>query len=103
MERWRAAKASDKVKLQTVELDANGNPIPLSRRQPKRVRTRRPTLECLEDRYVPSTLTVTDTYSLRQAILDSNAHPGATGPNTIDFNLPTGMLTINASLGMLMR
>jgi hypothetical protein len=33
----QAAKVSDKVNVRPVELDANGNPIPLSRRQPKRI------------------------------------------------------------------
>jgi hypothetical protein len=33
----QAAKASDKVKVQPVELDINGNPIPLDHRQPKRI------------------------------------------------------------------
>jgi hypothetical protein len=58
-----------------------------SRHQPKRVRTLRPTLECLEDRCVPTTYTVTYTYTLREAILASNAHPGTNGPNLINFNL----------------
>jgi Ca2+-binding RTX toxin-like protein len=75
---------------------------------------RRPTLEALEDRLVPSTFTVLNTSdsgagSLRQAILDANAYPGAdvinfdpaafSTPSTIRLlsSLPdiTGDLTIN--------
>src|SRR5271170_3584170 len=59
------------------------------RRQPKKGRTFRPALECLEDRYVPSTFTVTNDHnsgagSLHQAIIDSNANPGG---NLINFNV----------------
>ncbi len=57
--------------------------------------TARPRLEVLEDRWLPSgmTFTVSNTNdngagSLRQAILDSNAHSTTAGsPNTIDFNM----------------
>jgi hypothetical protein len=60
----------------------------------RRARGLRPTLECLEDRYVPSTFTVVNTHdsgtgSFREAILDSNAHPAASGANLIDFHLPS--------------
>lgn len=52
-------------------------------------------LQPLEDRCVPSTFPVTNTNngganSLRAAIVNSNLHPGASGPNVIDFNLPSG-------------
>src|SRR5262245_28034816 len=52
----------------------------------------RPVLERLEDRRVPSTFTVVNTLdsgpgSLRQAIADANAAPGA---DLIDFNIPGG-------------
>lgn len=51
-----------------------------------------PALERLEDRSVPSTFSVVNTLdagpgSLRQAILDANAAPGA---DLIDFNIPGG-------------
>ena len=54
---------------------------------------RRLAVECLEDRSVPAFFTVTTIAdggigSLRQAILDANAAPGA---DTIDFALPDGM------------
>jgi len=70
-------------------------------RHPKKPRTRRLLLECLEDRCVPSTYTVSNGLdlgpdggfgSLRLAILSSNAHPAATGTNLIDFNLPLASL-----------
>jgi hypothetical protein len=53
-----------------------------------------PRLEALEDRRLLSTFQVTNSNdsglgSLRQAILDANAHPNAlTGPDTICFSLP---------------
>lgn len=64
------------------------------RRQPKPVRTARPRFECLEDRCVPATFTVTNNFdhgtgSLRQAIIDSNNHPAPTGANIINFELNT--------------
>jgi titin len=45
---------------------------------------------------MPSTITVTNAHnsgtgSLRQAILTSNANPGASGPNLINFNLPSNI------------
>jgi parallel beta-helix repeat protein len=54
-------------------------------------------LETLEDRTVPSTFVVTNNAdagagSLRQAILNANAHPG---PDSIVFHLPSGQNTIN--------
>jgi titin len=76
------------------------------RPQTKRLRTLHPSLELLEDRLVPTTFTVTNTHdsgtnSLRQAILNSNAHPGTSGPNLIDFDLPTnsnGEIVPNSAL-----
>jgi titin len=65
----------------------------------RRMRSRyaRPCLERLEDRAVPSTFMVTNVAdsgsgSLRQAILDANAHPGA---DVIRFSIGTGARTIN--------
>ncbi len=63
--------------------------------QNRRRRTFRPSIERLEERWVPSaiTLTVINTNdngagSLRQAILDSNANPSAPlFPNVIEFNI----------------
>jgi hypothetical protein len=60
----------------------------------KRSLSARLLLQPLEDRYVPSTITVTNTHdsgtgSLRAAILQSNANPGSSGPNLINFNLPS--------------
>ena len=54
----------------------------------KRAHTNRPSLECLEDRFVPSAIMVTNTNdsgpgSLRKAITQANSHPGS----TIDFDL----------------
>jgi trimeric autotransporter adhesin len=60
----------------------------------------KPRLEALEDRWLPSTIVVTNVNdagagSLRQAILDSNANPGSDEPNVIAFNiLGTGVHTI---------
>src|SRR5262245_32772155 len=56
----------------------------------------RPTVEQLEDRTLPSTFLVTNvadsgTGSLRQAILDANAHSGA---DVIDFAIGSGVQTI---------
>jgi len=79
---------------------------PATRRHPIETRTQchvaarrcRPALERLEDRSVPSTFTVVNTLdggpgSLRQAILDANAAPGA---DLIDFNIPgDGVHTIS--------
>lgn len=65
----------------------------LARKSPRS----RPSLEILEDRWVPSTFSVSNTSdsgagSLRQAILDSNSTPGQ---NTISFaNMATGLQTI---------
>jgi uncharacterized protein (TIGR03118 family) len=69
----------------------------------------RPSLEILEDRTVPSTFTVRNLAdsgagSLRQAVLDANAHPGADvirfGPATRDGTIPLtgGELSITDSL-----
>src|SRR5438477_9933555 len=60
------------------------------RRCAKRGPTRRLVLEALEDRCLPSTFTVLNTNdasagSLRQAILDANAHANVGGPDTIAF------------------
>ena len=60
------------------------------RRCAKRCPTRRLVLEALEDRCLPSTFTVLNTNdasagSLRQAILDANAHANVGGPYTIAF------------------
>jgi hypothetical protein len=60
-----------------------------NRRQPRRCRTLRPTLELLERRDVPTTFAVTTTAdagpgSLRQAILDAN---GSATSATINFNI----------------
>src|SRR5262249_59096844 len=65
-------------------------------RTPLRPAPFRPRLEALEGRDVPSTLTVTTTLdsgpgSLRQAILDANAHAGA---DVIDFAIGSGVQTI---------
>src|SRR6266542_354714 len=62
-----------------------------------------PRLECLEDRTVPSTFTVTNTNdtgggSLRQAVLDANA---LAGPDVIDFALAPADHTIALSGGEL--
>ena len=72
-------------------LTAAVSPAP---RCPIRKLTARLELAILEDRFVPSTITVTNTHdsgtgSLRQAIISSNAHPGVGGPNLIDFSLPS--------------
>ncbi len=67
------------------------------RRRSSARKTRQPYLEWLEPRLVLAPLTVTNTLdsgagSLRQAILDANASPGA---DTIRFNIPgTGVHTI---------
>jgi hypothetical protein len=67
------------------------------RTSPRRTFRRRPQLEALEDRSLPSVLMVTNTLdagpgSLRQAILDANANPG---PDIIDFNIAgSGVQTI---------
>jgi titin len=72
-------------------------PLRASSRQPRRRRASfQPLLEALEQRWVPTTFTVTtaaDTGagSLRQAILAANANPGA---DTITFNLGTSVQTI---------
>jgi hypothetical protein len=63
---------------------------------PGRRRSHRPLLERLEERRLPSTFTVTNTLdsgagSLRQAILDANAH---TGTDTISFAIASGVQTI---------
>src|SRR5262249_42080669 len=71
-------------------------------RQPRRDgrRTRRPLLEVLEDRCVPSTLTVLNTQdsgsgSLRQAILD------AASGDTIAFSpAATGTIALNSTLSI---
>ncbi|HEV3118923.1 MAG TPA: hypothetical protein VGY58_17860, partial [Gemmataceae bacterium] len=65
--------------------------------QRKRLWAWRPVLELLEHRWLPTTFTVTNTNdsgvgTLRQAILDSNANP--TGPNSIIFNIGSGLQTI---------
>jgi hypothetical protein len=67
---------------------------PPHRQSPRR--SSRPTLEALEDRTLMSTFTVINTLdsgpgSFRQAILDANAN---TGPNTIAFNIGSGVQTI---------
>jgi hypothetical protein len=64
---------------------------------PRRPARLRPVLERLEDRTLPATflVTVTDDSgagSLRDAITQSNATPGA---NVIDFNIGTGVQTIS--------
>jgi titin len=65
--------------------------------RPARRRSCRPALEVLEGRLAPATFTVTNTIdsgagSLRQAILDANATPGA---DLINFNIPApGLQTI---------
>jgi hypothetical protein len=67
------------------------------RTSPRPTFGRRPQLEALEDRWLPSTYVVTNTLdagigSLRQAILDVNAD---SSPDTIDFNIPgSGVQTI---------
>src|SRR5260370_37182780 len=59
--------------------------------------SRKPRLEALEDRCLPTVMFVTNTLdfgagSLRQAILDANQNPG---PDLIDFNIPgSGVQTI---------
>ena len=65
---------------------------PTRRKPASRVRAFRPRLETLEDRCVPATFIVTNTLdagagSFRQAITDANTN--ASGPNVIDFNIPT--------------
>jgi hypothetical protein len=68
------------------------------RTPPRRTFRRRPHVEALEDRCLPTVFTVTNTLdagtgSLRQAILDSNAD--TLGTNTIDFNIAgAGVQTI---------
>lgn len=63
----------------------------------------KPRLENLEDRLAPATFTVVNTLdtgagSLRQAILDANAAPGA---DLIDFNIPgAGVQTIAPASGL---
>jgi hypothetical protein len=74
---------------------SNGSTRGRARHRPAAPRFR-PQLEALEDRVVPSTLTVTNTAdsgpgSLRLAILDANSHPGA---DTIDFAIGSGLQTI---------
>jgi hypothetical protein len=67
-----------------------------------------PRLEALEDRLVPSTFTVRNLHdsgpgSLRQAVLDANAHPG---PDTVNFapgltgtiGLTSGQLSVTDSV-----
>jgi hypothetical protein len=54
--------------------------------------SRRPNVERLEDRTVPTTFTVTNTLdsgpgSFRQAILDANATPNVGGPDRIEFDI----------------
>src|SRR4051812_27705122 len=79
------------------------------RRGSHRAPTHRPSLEVLEDRVVPSTFTVknladTGAGSLRQAVLDANANPGADvirfGPHARDgiITLTGGELSITDSL-----
>jgi len=70
------------------------------RRHPKKPRTSRLFLECLEDRFVPSTFVVNNlndsgTGSLRWAITSSNAATGQT--NNINFNLGTDNFIVPAS------
>jgi hypothetical protein len=76
-------------------------PVPSRRRTPKTRPTPRPWrrlwCERLEDRTVPAMFTVTTTAdagagSLRQAIIDANANPGA---DTIQFAIASGQRTIN--------
>src|SRR5262245_33813357 len=67
-----------------------------------------PRLEALEDRTLPTTYTVTNLHdsgpgSLRQAILDANAHPGPdrihfTGPARGTIALTSGELSITGDL-----
>src|SRR5947207_13675747 len=72
---------------------------PSSRRTRGKVRhtSRRLNVEVLEDRSLPSTFTVVNTSdsglgSLRQALLDANAAPGA---DTITFNIGSGHQVIS--------
>src|SRR5262249_34982156 len=67
------------------------------RRGPQTGARFRPRLEVLEDRTLLSTFTVINVAdsgagSLRQAILDANAHPGA---DLINFNIGSGVQTIH--------
>src|SRR5262249_6792782 len=77
---------------------------PLRRQRGARRWAFRPRLDALEDRTLPSNFTVLNLDdsgpgSLRQAVLDSNAHPGA---NTIDFTPGlTGIIGLSSgSLGI---
>src|SRR5947209_3606122 len=68
------------------------------KRMPLTRRTFVPRLEALEDRAVPSTLTVLNDHdsgpgSLRQAVLDANAAPG---PDTIVFAKSVHKITLTS-------
>jgi hypothetical protein len=74
----------------------NKTPLVRPTRRPRSRARCRPRLELLEDRTLPSTFLVSNVAdngagSLRQAILDANAHAGA---DVIDFAIGSGVQTI---------